>query len=117
VRCSGDLYLPGSTDRPPVVVMAHGFAGERTIRLPTYAERFVQRGLAAYLFDYRSFGDSDGEPRDYVHPHRHVEDWRAAIAHVRSLSQVDGSRLALWGTSFSGGHVIVIAAEDSEEKS
>ncbi len=116
VRCSGDLYLPGNVHCPPVVVMAHGFAGERTIRLPAYAERFAQRGLAAYLFDYRSFGDSDGEPRDYVHPRRHVEDWRASIAHVRSLAHVDGSKLALWGTSFSGGHVIVIAAEDSGVK-
>lgn len=112
LRCSGDLYLPGGIHRPPVVVMAHGFAGERTFRLPAYAERFVQRGLAVYLFDYRCFGDSDGEPRYYVHPRRHVEDWRAAVAHARSLPEVDSSRLALWGTSFSGGHVIVIAADD-----
>lgn len=114
VRCSGDLYLPGSTHRPPVVVMAHGFAGERIFRLPAYAERFVQRGMAVYLFDYRSFGDSDGEPRYYVHPRRQVEDWRAALAHIGSLPEVDGSRLALWGTSFSGGHVIVVAADNPE---
>ena len=112
VRCSGDLYLPGSTHRPPVVVMAHGFAGERSFRLPAYAERFVQRGLAVFLFDYRGFGDSDGEPRNNVPPRRHVDDWRAALAHIRSLPEVDGSRLALWGTSFSGGHVIVLAADD-----
>jgi pimeloyl-ACP methyl ester carboxylesterase len=112
VRCSGDLYLPGSTHRPPVVVMAHGFASERIFRLPAYAERFVQRGLAVLLFDYRGFGDSDGGPRNYVHPRRHVEDWRAALAHVRALPEVDGSSLALWGTSFSGGHVIVLAADD-----
>jgi pimeloyl-ACP methyl ester carboxylesterase len=116
VRCSGDLYLPGSAHRPPVIVMAHGFAGERAFRLPAYAERFVQRGLAVYLFDYRGFGDSDGEPRNYVHPRRHVEDWRAAVAHVRSLPEVDGASLALWGTSFSGGHVIVLAADDPTVK-
>jgi pimeloyl-ACP methyl ester carboxylesterase len=112
VRCSGDLYLPSGVRRPPVVVMAHGFAGERAFRLPAYAERFVQRGLAVFLFDYRGFGDSDGEPRYLVRPRRHVEDWRAALTHVRSLPNLDGPRLALWGTSFSGGHVIVIAADD-----
>ncbi len=116
LRCSGDLYLPGGTRRPAVVVMAHGFAGERAFRLPAYAERFVQRGLAVFLFDYRGFGDSDGEPRYLIHPRRHLEDWRAAVAHVRSLPDVDSSRLALWGTSFSGGHVIVIAADDPEVK-
>lgn len=112
VRCSGDLYLPDGARRPPVVVMAPGFASERTLRLPAYAERFVQRDLAVLLFDYRGFGDSDGQPRYLVHPRRQVEDWQAAVAHVRSLPEVDASRLALWGTSFSGGHVIVIAADD-----
>lgn len=112
VRCSGDLYLPAGRHRPPVVVMAHGFAAERTFGLPAYAERFAGRGLAVYLFDYRGFGDSDGEPRGYVDARRHLADWRSAVAHVRSLHQVDGSRLALWGTSFSGGHAMVTAAND-----
>ena len=112
VRCSGDLYLPAGRHRPPVVVMAHGFAAERSFRLPAYAEHFAERGLATYLFDYRCLGDSDGEPRHYVDARRHLADWQAAVAHVRMLHQVDGSRLALWGTSFSGGHAIVTAAND-----
>jgi pimeloyl-ACP methyl ester carboxylesterase len=115
-RCNGDLYLPVGIQRPPVIVMAHGFASKRIFRLPAYAEHFVQRGLAVFLFDYRGFGDSDGEPRHLVDPRRHVEDWRAAAAHVRLLPTVDGSKLALWGTSFSGGHVIVLAAEDPRVK-
>lgn len=112
VRCSGDLYLPGGVYRPPVVVMAHGFGAERTFGLPAYARRFAERGLAAYLFDYRGFGDSHGEPRNYVDARRHLADWRAAVAHVRALHEVDGSRLALWGTSYSGGHAIVTAANE-----
>ena len=112
VRCSGDLYLPAGRHRPPVVVMAHGFAAERSFGLPAFADCFAQRGLAVYLFDYRGFGDSDGEPRYYVDARRHLADWQAAVAHVRALHQVDGSRLALWGTSFSGGHAIVTAAND-----
>jgi pimeloyl-ACP methyl ester carboxylesterase len=112
VGCSGDLYLPAGVHRPPVVMMAHGFGAERAFGLPPFAERFAQRGLAAYLFDYRGFGDSEGEPRNYVDPRRHLVDWQAAVAHVRTLHEVDGSRLALWGTSFSSGHVLVTAARD-----
>lgn len=104
------LYLPKGVSRPPVVIMAHGFGAERTFRLPEYAELFVRQGMACLVFDYRNFGDSDGEPRNYVNPKRHLEDWAAAIAFARSLDSVDGKRLALWGTSFSGGHVIVTAA-------
>jgi len=110
-RCSGWLYLPeAATPRPPVVVMAHGFGAERTFRLPAFAERFVARGLAVFLFDYRGFGASDGAPRQWVSPRRHLEDWLAAVEHVKGLASVDPGRLALWGTSFGGGHVLVVAA-------
>jgi pimeloyl-ACP methyl ester carboxylesterase len=111
-RCAGWLYLPDGVTDPPVVIMAHGFAAERTFRLPAYAEKFVERGLAVFLFDYRNFGGSDGEPRNLVNPWRHVQDWQAAIAHVRGLSSVQTEKIALWGSSFSGGHVTVVAAKD-----
>jgi len=110
-RCRAMLMRPDTEERPPVVVMAHGFAAEWRFRLPAFAERFVQAGLAAFLFDYRSFGDSDGAPRQVVSFRRQRQDWRAAVAAARELDNVDGSRLALWGTSYSGGHVIVTAAE------
>lgn len=112
--CRGELFLPDGDTNPPVVVMAHGFGGERTWGLPRYANRFRERGIATLLFDYRTFGESDGTPRNLVSPSAHLADWRAAIAHVQSRSDVDGDRIALWGTSFSGGHVIETAA-DAEE--
>ncbi len=111
-RCSGWLYLPEGVSEPPVVVMAHGFAAEKTFRLPAYAEVFADRGLAVFLFDYRNFGGSDGEPRNLVSPRRHLQDWRAAVSHVRSLPNVRTGKIALWGSSFSGGHVAVVAAGD-----
>lgn len=110
VPCAGRLYHPPDVSHPPVVVMAHGFGGERTWRLPAYAERFADRGLATFLFDYRTFGDSAGEPRNLIDPFKQRADWLAAVDYVRSLSRVDGNRLGLWGTSFSGGHVIETAA-------
>jgi len=112
-RCVADLYLPEVSQEPvPVIVMAHGFAGERSSRLPAFAERFCEAGFAVFLFDYRTFGDSDGVPRQWVSPKRQLQDWRAAIAHVREQSLVDTGRLILWGTSFSGGHVVKLASED-----
>ncbi|MEJ8821582.1 alpha/beta fold hydrolase [Variovorax humicola] len=109
LRCAGTLLLPGQGECPPVIVMAHGFAGVRAMLMP-HARRFVEAGYAVYLFDYRSFGDSEGQPRHWVDPFRHLEDWDAAIRHVKSLPQVDGERMVLWGTSLSGGHVVCMAA-------
>lgn len=112
--CRGELFLPTAVDEPPVVVMAHGFGGERTWRLPAFARRFADHGLAALVFDYRTFGDSDGTPRNQIRPRQQLEDWRAALAHARSRDDIDGDRLGLWGTSFSGGHVITTAARDPD---
>ena len=111
-RCAATLMLPNPSPSPPVIIMAHGFGAIRAAGLPAIAGRFVAEGYAAYLFDYRNFGDSDGEPRHWVSPRRHLQDWAAAIAHVRSLPEVDANRMVLWGTSFSGGHVIQTAAAD-----
>lgn len=111
-RCAAWLYLPQAEKKPPVVVMAHGFGAQRDFGLTAYAERFAGRGMAVFLFDYRNFGGSEGEPRNLVNPWRHLRDWRSALEYVRSLSEVDGGRVALWGSSYSGGHVLVTAARD-----
>jgi pimeloyl-ACP methyl ester carboxylesterase len=116
--CAAWLYRPETPamadgEDPPVVVMAHGFAGTREMALPQFAERFAERGFAVLLFDYRSFGDSAGEPRNLVSPDRHVADWRAAVDHARSLDGVDPDRVAVWGSSFSGGHALVTAAREN----
>ena len=111
-RCAAWLYRPDGIARPPVVVMAHGFGAQRDFGLPAYAERFAARGMAVFLFDYRNFGASEGEPRNLVSNSRHLQDWEAALAYVRSLPDIDADRIGLWGSSFSGGHVIVTASRD-----
>jgi alpha-beta hydrolase superfamily lysophospholipase len=110
-RCSGTLYLPDKINKPPVVIMAHGLGAEQSFRLPAFAERFAAHGLAAFTFDYRCYGKSEGEPRHLINPWRQIQDWLAAIQHVRSLKEIDSSRIALWGSSFAGGHVLAAAAK------
>ena len=111
-ECAAWLFLPPATPLPPVVVMGHGFAGTRDLALPRVAERFARAGLTALVFDYRHFGASGGSPRQLVDPWRQLEDWRAALAHARARDDVDGTRVALWGTSMGAGHALLIAAED-----
>ena len=113
-RCAAWLYRPAESGGGPTpcVVLAHGFSGVRDQRLDAYAERFAQAGLAALVFDYRYFGDSDGEPRQLLDIRRQLEDWRAAIAYARTLEGVDPARIAIWGSSFGGGHVMTLAARD-----
>ncbi|MGH3622186.1 MAG: alpha/beta hydrolase [Sciscionella sp.] len=114
-QLAGWLYPPAgrTTGRWPCVVLAHGFAMTRAGGLSRYAERFAAAGIGVLVFDYRHFGDSTGQPRQLLDVGRQLADWRAAIVWTRAQSEVDESRIALWGTSFSGGHVLVLAAADS----
>ncbi|MFN8102384.1 MAG: alpha/beta hydrolase [Mycobacterium sp.] len=107
--CRGWLYLPDTDERRPIVVLAHGLGAVKEMRLDAYAERFRAAGYACLVFDYRHFGASDGEPRQLLDIERQRTDWTAAVAFARSLPEVDG-RVVLWGSSFGGGHVIVMGA-------
>ncbi len=113
--CFGDLHLPDGAgvapSRLPTVVMAHGIGAERRFGLDAFAGRFAARGFAVLVFDYRHLGESPGDPRGLVSPFRQLQDYRAALDFVRSDPALDGERIALWGTSFSGGHVLALAAE------
>ena len=112
--CAAWLYLPSGTEPAPIIVMAHGLGGTREMRLDAYAERFRAAGYACLVFDYRYFGASGGEPRQLLDIESQLQDWTSAIAHARSRTDVDHSRIVLWGSSFGGGHVIVAAARDQQ---
>lgn len=109
------LYLPKHVSRPPpVVIMAHGMGAQKDIGLWMYAEKFVESGMAVVMFDYRGFGGSEGSPRHWVSPRRHLQDWEEVVKHVKGTNldgRVDGTRIGLWGVSYSGGHVLVTAAK------
>jgi len=109
------LYMPENLTRPvPCIVMGHGFGGTKDMGLETYAVRFQKAGYAVLAFDYRHLCKSGGEPRQLVWIPYQLEDWAAAITYARSLKQIDPEKIALWGTSMSGGHVIVAAAKDQK---
>jgi len=119
VRCSA-VHLSGEADgafagedgRRPCVVLGHGLGGTVDSGLIPYAERFASAGVHALAFDYRGFGLSDGQPRQILSPVRQREDYAAAIAFARSLEGVDPDRIVVWGSSYSGGHVVAVAVAD-----
>jgi len=109
------LYPPENMDKPwACVVMANGTGGTRDMLMERYARRYQAAGVAVLSFDYRYFGASSGEPRQLLWIPYQLEDYTAAVAHARSLDNIDPKRVALWGTSLSGGHVITMAARDGD---
>jgi len=93
-RCAAWLYRPdAAAGDVPCVVMAHGFTGTRSDRLPAYAERFAAAGLAALVFDYRHFGDSEGEPRQHEDSAGKLADLRDAVGYLGTRPEVDADRI------------------------
>jgi dienelactone hydrolase len=112
--CAAWLYLPTGVTSPPVVILGHGLGATREMRLDAFAERFAEAGIAAFAFTYRHFGDSGGQPRQLLSIKRQLADWDAAIAHIKGRHDVDRKRVAVWGSSFGGGHAITVASRHPE---
>src|SRR5882757_10593518 len=113
------LFLPDqarSGARVPAVAMAHGLGAVKEMYLEPFARSFAGAGIAALVFDYRSFGASGGEPRQRLFPRDQIEDYRNALTWLSLQPEIDADRLGVWGSSFSGGHVLHVAAYDPRVK-
>jgi uncharacterized protein len=117
VTLRGWHYLPeGRQDKVPTVVMAHGFSAVKEMYLDRFADAFAAAGLASVVFDNRNLGASGGEPRQEIDPWRQVRDYRDAITYTETLEETDSERIGVWGSSYSGGHVLVVGAIDRRVK-
>src|ERR1700757_2443111 len=117
VTLRGWFYPAERADSPgPAVVMAHGFSAVKEMYLDSFAEAFAAVGLNVLVFDNRCFGASDGEPRQEIDPWAQVRDYRNAITYLHTVPEVDPGRIGIWGSSYTGGHVLVVGAIDRRVK-
>jgi cephalosporin-C deacetylase-like acetyl esterase len=116
VRVRGWYFKPEGSGPHPAVVLAGGWCYVRELVMPYYAQEFASRGIGALVFDYRNLGVSEGSPRQHLDPWMQIRDYENALSYLVSRSDVDSDRLGAWGISYSGGHVIVLAAIDPRVK-
>ena len=133
-RISADVYRPKVPDqnrRFPAIIMSHGWGGVAS-HLSETASDIARAGFVVVVIDYRGWGKSDArliqikdkdgrfsktrELREVVDPLDQAEDIFSTINWVASDAQVDSSKIGLWGTSFSGGLVVYVAARDKRVK-
>jgi len=116
-RLAGWLYRPATGGEDfPIVIMSHGFSAVKEQYLDQYANIFRGKGLGVLVYDHGCFGESEGVPRYEVDPERQRRGYRDAITYAQTIDGVDPNRIGIWGTSYSGGHVMVIAAQDRRVK-
>jgi len=116
-RLRGWLFRPEMEVGPhPAISMAHGYAGVKEHGLDRFGRAFADAGFVTLVHDHRNFGASDGAVRNDIDPWRQIGDWRRAISFLESLPEVDATRIGVWGTSYAGGHVLVLGATDRRIK-
>lgn len=106
----------GAKGPAPTVVMAHGFSAVKEMYLDDFAEFFAEAGISSLVYDHRNCGDSDGTPRGHLDPRQQIDGYRDAITHAQAMDEVDPDRIGIWGSSYSGGHVLVVGAIDRRVK-
>ena len=113
VLLRGWHYAPDGVEGPaPLVVMAHGFSAVKEHLLDDYAEHFSAGGLGVLVYDNRNLGASEGTPRGEIDPWQQIRDYRTAITWASTQPWTDPERIGIWGSSYSGGHVLVVGALD-----
>ena len=112
LQLAGRVYMPAGDGPHPLVILAHGFSALMDMGLADYAQVFQAAGLACLSYEHRNFGASEGQPRHEIDPWQQVADMRDAVSYARTLPGIDPERIGLWGTSFAGGHVLVVGALD-----
>src|SRR3954452_5851189 len=111
----GWVMTPDAEGPHPTIVMTPGFTSSIT-RLEDVANAFVARGFGVLLYDQRTCGSSDGEPRQDVDPVAQDRDMQMALSFVEQHPALDSGRIGLWGSSYSGANVLVVAAMDRRVK-
>lgn len=110
------LYVPENVSGSvPAILMCHGFAGVKELLLPGFADKFCNAGFVVLCFDYRGFGESEGD-RGILQPALQQTDIRNALSFLYTIPEVDNTKIALWGTSFGGSNVVAVAAVDKRVK-
>jgi hypothetical protein len=112
IELSAWLFTPKRGGIHPAITMAHGFAGTREHGIERFARAFADAGFVVLLHDHRNFGASGGNVRADIDPWQQIADWRQVISYLEARPEVDPNRIGLWGTSYAGGHALVLGATD-----
>jgi alpha-beta hydrolase superfamily lysophospholipase len=114
-RLDGMLYTPDGLapgEKRAGVVLLAGYTYLKSFVLPDIARMLSAAGYVALVFDYRGFGESEGQ-RWRLLPAEQVGDARAAVTFLADQPQVDAERLAVVGLSLGGSNAIAAATADS----
>ncbi|KAE8327834.1 Alpha/Beta hydrolase protein [Aspergillus sergii] len=117
VTLRGWFFTPSSfSGKLPCLVMAHGFAAQNETGRGNSWSISRRTRLSLFAYENRCIGASDGEPRRGIVPSLQLSDYADAITFAQTLPEVNPNNIAIWGSSYSEGHVLTVSAVDRRVK-
>jgi len=116
---AGDLYLPANFDETkkyPGIVVSGSWTTVKEQMAGLYAKRLANEGFIALAFDFRNFGESEGEPRFFESPSLKKVDVINAVSFMSKQSQIDAGRIGVLGVCAGAMYTLMAASEDTRIK-
>src|SRR5262249_23643729 len=110
-RLAGVLYLPAE-QVVAAVVTTGPLTSVKEQATGAYARALAERGFAAVAFDHRTFGESEGEPRQFENPEGKADDVRAAVTALRADDRTRDLPVVALGVCAGGGYMAKAGADD-----
>ncbi|WP_437822786.1 alpha/beta hydrolase [Tenacibaculum mesophilum] len=116
----GHLYYPANYregNTYPAVVVSGSWTTVKEQMAGLYAQKLAEKGLITLAFDFRNYGESEGEPRFYESPNLKKEDIKNAVSFLESLKEVDNSKIGAFGVCAGAMYTLIASSEDNRIKS
>lgn len=110
-QIQADWYDESLSAETDVIIMAHGLGGEKACGLDHFAQFYHELGYRVCVFDHRGYGASSGPVKHLVDKTSQLQDWATVIEYLNGELKIQDTQMILWGYSFSGGHVLTLAAK------
>jgi fermentation-respiration switch protein FrsA (DUF1100 family)/ketosteroid isomerase-like protein len=111
----GNLYYPANYQEGkqyPTIICSGSWTTVKEQMAGFYAERFAQEGFITLAFDFRNYGESEGEPRAWENPAMKIQDIKNAVAYVQTLPEVDPNNIGAFGVCAGSMYTLMAASED-----
>lgn len=116
----GNLYYPENYEsgkKYPAIVVSGSWTTVKEQMAGLYAEKLAKEGFITLAFDFRNFGESEGEPRFFESPNLKKEDVKNAVTYLASLDEVNNDKISAFGVCAGAMYTLMASAEDNRIKS
>lgn len=116
----GNLYYPAdfqANQTYPAIIVSGSWTTVKEQMAGLYAQKLSEKGFITLAFDFRNFGESEGEPRFYENPSLKKEDIKHALSFLETLPEVDSERIGAFGVCAGAMYTLMAASEDDRIKS